>query len=409
MLNMRHWGQPDWMRFIPPFSSLRSRLERTWPPLVSNRNFSFAQKLLRDPGIEQILFIDQPPIDVRRAIKTLLTTGIDRLRPMPEGSASMYSSVLPAISRSGWVHRIRHHLKQLGMNERLLVWSYHPFFPELLECIPATIKVFDAVDDWTTLPQYQHRKEELEADYEWINRKADVIFTVSPSLQQHRFGSHPHCTWIPNGVDLELFQHPKSCSLPGLDGLKPPLIGYVGVIENRLDVELLTSVIARHPDKTFVFVGLVWPSARIERLQSFPNVKLLGPLPFDAIPGVLQRFDVAMIPHRMNALTATMNPLKIYEYFAAGLPIVTTAIAGIEPFADQVFVAKNANEFSDHINAALAEDTPEQHRERQQFIQAHTWERRLQAMMAVIDAVAAEKQRTPNPTNNMAGEGGKTP
>jgi glycosyltransferase involved in cell wall biosynthesis len=264
-----------------------------------------------------------------------------------------------------------------------LLWSYQAFAPEILDW-PARVRVFDAVDDWSLHASYQKEADFLRKNYDRISQKADVIFTVSAGLAE-RFDP-AKTRWIPNGIDPAPFT--KDWPMPSdLAALPRPLIGYVGTVQERLDFALLKTVCRNHADKSFVFIGPVWKGVadQVASLSTAcPNVHFLGRRPYEQTPAYLQAMDIAIIPHRLDAFLSSTNPMKMYDYLAAGKPIVSTPGAGTEAFAQHIVIAKDAAEFSEAINRALAADSPAQHQARQSALSGHLWSDRLAAMQAFL-------------------------
>jgi len=142
-----------------------------------------------------------------------------------------------------------------------------------------------------------------------------------------------------------------------------------------------------------VLVGPVAAALRDAELLREPNVHVLGHRPYDDLPAYVQHFDVGVIPYALSAWTVAVDPLKLLEYLAAGLPVVTTAIPEAAKFAEHVAVAHDADEFVAEVGRALACDRGRARALGQAFAQLHTWERRADTLLAVIDdAMRARRQ-----------------
>ena len=137
-----------------------------------------------------------------------------------------------------------------------------------------------------------------------------------------------------------------------------------------------------NPDKEFIFIGPIWKDAQTEKLSHFNNVVFTGRVPHNNAAQYLADFSVAIVPHKQTAFTHSMNTMKVYEYLAAGLPVVSTcAMDGVEKF---LMIAKTPGEFSSAIEQAMKENTQERIAERQAFARAHSWKSRVDAMMGII-------------------------
>jgi glycosyltransferase involved in cell wall biosynthesis len=179
---------------------------------------------------------------------------------------------------------------------------------------------FDAYDDWRALPAVQEISGRIAAGYR-AARFADAVTFGSPGLAA-RLGSdlNLHGTVVRNGVDADAFARPS----PAPVGLPAdPFAVYVGMVQERVDIDLLATTARALPT---VVAGPVADAPR-QRLEA-AGVICLGAVPPSQVPGLLSRAAVGLVPHVVDALTLSMDPLKIYEYRAAGLPVVATRVAG---------------------------------------------------------------------------------
>ncbi|MDA8211797.1 MAG: glycosyltransferase, partial [Clostridia bacterium] len=173
--------------------------------------------------------------------------------------------------------------------------------------------------------------------------------------------------------------------------IKGPVIGFVGVIQDWVDLDLMYAAAAAHPEWSLVLVGPVGVGIDVSRLKGLPNVHFLGRKDVGRLPGYLKAFDVCLNPFRMNELTRNVSPLKFYEYLASGKPIVTVDMPGIRDFAGVVEVARKPEEFVPCIERALREETPEKKAERLKRARENSWESRVRVMEEKITAYMREK------------------
>lgn len=355
-----------------------------WGQGFRNRNFFILQELVKHPRVSRIISVDFVPPTFKRRLKEwyaarLFQTDTVSIRGWNfrcEQKGKIYTY-------SGTSHKpLRKVLSHLGI-EHPILWSYNPLVVDYLD-IPRSFFIFDAVDNWSQHSVYSNVRAKLINNYATIRKSADVIFTVAPALRDV-FQKHPQVHCVPNGVDAKHFTTPQ-ITPDDLTVIPHPRIGYAGVIQDRFDVALLAQVVAKNPDWHFVLIGDIWPDAHIEPLRRYAHVYFLGRKSYDALPAYLQHIDVAMIPHKVNAFTKTMNPLKLYEYLACGKPIVSTPVAGTEMFARHVACASTPQEFQQAIAQVLLEDSVVRSQERQRAVSQHTWEHRLHKMFSIIDA-----------------------
>lgn len=373
-----------------------------------NRNFHVLKHLLARPSIERIVAVDYLPLTMKRGIRTffeslmfgvkakvlyqdmtsrLITLDRSRLGFHPN-KLFVYSTIETTASESLAINHLRKRIGKIGI-ERPILWSYHPVFVKAFEQLPASVKVFEAVDDWSAHPWYSSISQRLQKNYQTIRQQADHIFTVSDGLRDV-FGRTEKTLWVPNGVDYDRWQEVGPVP-EDLKSIPSPIIGYIGVIQNRLDLELIAYLAERYPSKSFVFIGTVFPEVNRQLLARYSNVHFLGPKQYDDLPSYVNRFHVCIIPHVINSFTASMNPLKLYEYLACGLPVVTTRVAGTEMFADTVSVAADYEDFSRLIDEALDQDSEGKRLRRKAIVREHTWSKRVQEMWDQVEQSLAHK------------------
>ena len=212
--------------------------------------------------------------------------------------------------------------------------------------------IFDAIDNWLYHPQMQQNKETVERNYNFIMKEADAIFTVSESLKDFFQKGNERVYWIANGVDKEYFQESW---ITDIEKRKNATIGYMGKIQDRVDFDLIESCLKQYPDHTFLMMGPVYSQKdRVKQIKSrCANIHFLGDIHYKELPKKMKEMDIAIIPHKVDAFTNSMNPLKIYEYLAAGKQIITTPVAGIENFQDYVYEANSKEEFIAAIKRAI--------------------------------------------------------
>ncbi|MCC6723212.1 MAG: glycosyltransferase, partial [Saprospiraceae bacterium] len=181
-----------------------------------------------------------------------------------------------------------------------------------------------------------------------------------------------------------------------LEGVKGKIIGFTGNInEYRLNYPLFKQIAEQHPDKTLVLVGPINSDCYKDHgLDKMPNVILTGGKHIRELPAFLQHFDVTLIPFLKNKLTASIYPLKVNEYLAAGKPVVATNFSeDIRSFADVAYIADSEEDFVQAIDRAIAEDSAELKEQRVAWAHQNTWTERVKQFWEIVDQhlVPAEK------------------
>lgn len=206
--------------------------------------------------------------------------------------------------------------------DRVVVATTPLWTPLLGPLRPFMRTAFDAYDDWRALPSMRPVRRRVRRGYA-AGLAADTVTFGSPSLAQrlhHEFGLSGRV--VRNGVDVEAVRAGGSVPAGTPNG---PFAVYLGVLQERVDLDLLAATVDVLPT---VVAGPV--PARTRLTLERHGVRCLGPVEPGLVPGLLQRAAVGLVPHRVDALTTSMDPLKILEYRAASLPVVATAVAGAD-------------------------------------------------------------------------------
>jgi glycosyltransferase involved in cell wall biosynthesis len=176
--------------------------------------------------------------------------------------------------------------------------------------------------------------------------------------------------------------------------LPQPIIGYVGNINYRIDMDLIKWLAEHNPTWSFVFVGSVKPDVDLARLSAYKNLYFLGHRPYNDLPGYLHHFDVCLIPYR--PLREMGSPIKLYDYLACGKPVVTTNFAGVVGFSDVVYIAEYYDDFQEMVERAIGERQEEAEclaQARRKVAQLCSWDVRSEEVWNRIREVIERKDR----------------
>ena len=290
-------------------------------------------------------------------------------------------------------------LRRLGMTHPIL-WVFQYNLGEMIGHLHEQLAIYHAVDEYSayalneTATAEVNRQETIRQMETEVIRQVDLVFVTSPALWESKHSLHPHVVLVPNGVDYEHFACPATEVPADLAELPRPLAGYAGVINEKLDTVLLADIARQHPDWTFALIGpdvLRQQRETLDALQALPNVHFLGSKTVQQLPAYMQSCDVCLMPYRRNEWTRNISPLKLYEYLATGVPIVSTPIPAAQAFAGAIWLADDAPDFGRAIAEAMTSDTPDRRRQQQVLAQPHTWENRLEALSAAIQARLRER------------------
>jgi UDP-galactopyranose mutase len=267
-----------------------------------------------------------------------------------------------------------------------ILWYYTPM---ALGAEPATVRprltVYDAMDD---LASFRAAPPELRRREARLLSTVDLVFAGGPTLYRQRRDMHPSVHCFPSGVEAAHFASRTKASPPeGLADQGRPILGYYGVIDERLDLDLLAEVADLRPDWTIALIG---PVAKIDE-DTIPvrdNIVRFGQQAYDDLPAFLACFDVALMPFARNEATRAISPTKTLEYLAGGKPVVSTPITDVMAlYGDAVEIASTGEEF---VAAAESVLNRTSHADRQwraraaRLLAAHDWDCIAESMLAVM-------------------------
>ena len=267
----------------------------------------------------------------------------------------------------------------------------NPFWGRVVEKGDFSKICYDCIDD-VILYAGNSSVDRFQSYEDQLLLKADVVVTTAATLEEHlrvKIPNH-HVHRISNGVDYEWFQDQASKVIPAeVRPYKRPIVGYVGNIAGWMDYQLIAEVAAMVPDITFVFVGPIESQERIRRLQKLANIHWTGLKPYSEIPGYIKEFDVCIIPFVGGDIARTTNPVKVFEYFALGKPVVSTPLDELVPFVQSnlLLFGDSAASFCDAIKKALKEDDPVRATERRNVSKAHSWKSLAQTFINAIKEI----------------------
>ena len=209
---------------------------------------------------------------------------------------------------------------------------------------------------------------------------ADLVLFSSQGLMD-RYRSVKRGMLVRNAASATLFQT-AAVSRP----VEPLVAGYVGALESWFDVEAIERSAALHPQCRFILAGRI-EFDPIQRLRALPNVEFTGEIPHTRVPELLARFRIALIPFRINPLTLMTNPIKLYEYFSCGLPVVSTPLPEAQAMGGLVYVGASPADFARQVGQALAEDDPRQRARRREIALRESWTARARDISAEFGAL----------------------
>lgn len=228
--------------------------------------------------------------------------------------------------------------------------------------------------------------------------ETDLVLVTAKGLLPAASGLAARVELLPCGVRFQEFGRARDADAeppPAFDGLSGPVIGFVGSLRNEIDLALLTRAAELAPDLNFVLIGPV--HADVRRLAARPNVRLVGPVSHPEVVRLMVRFDVGILPYVLNGFTANVMPMKLKEYLAAGLPVVSTPLPEVCRFAGEhagvVAFATDAPSFVATLRAALAGNGPDEAVRRIAVAGRYDWTAQMSRMSELMESALAARRR----------------
>ncbi len=278
---------------------------------------------------------------------------------------------------------LEYYKKKLAMQD-VQLWSFLPNIAEMVGTLGEKFVLYYCVDEWSQFSFMDGpAMKRMEID---LLRKSDLVVTSSEKLYRDKIQYNSRTHLITHGVDYEYFSkalHPETPVAEDIQNYEKPIIGFFGLIHEWVDLDLLERIASMRPDWSFVMIGKV--SVDIGRFRNVKNVHFMGPRPYDRILHYVKGFDVGMIPFVINELTMNVNPIKLREYLASGIPVVSTPIPEVLKYRDNVWIGKNAEEIILAIEKAVKEDSARARQKRSAQMKMETWESKLEHISRLID------------------------
>jgi teichuronic acid biosynthesis glycosyltransferase TuaH len=331
----------------------------------------------------------------KNGVDVILTPFIWPVNFLPKGKLYKFFS--------RWNHRIlanriNRFLKKNNIDSVIYINSFNFYFPGLHQYLRLSVKlnIYHCIDPMVkafTIKHGQYLQEDAA-------EQADLIISTAPALQKNfQDMGFEKSFLVPNAANFELFNR-ATLDLPvhkKVERFQGKVIGYLGNIERRTDFDLLTKVLNLLPDWDLVLAGPVERQYVPVEIFNHKRIHFIGPVAHHDAPAVVKRFDVAIIPFKCDEVSRGIYPLKLFEYMAAGKPVVTTNFNPdvLGELSEVVHAADTCQEFADFILLSYATDS-RQKREKRILVASHnTWEQRAQLFSSYIIQELDVKHRLP--------------
>lgn len=280
----------------------------------------------------------------------------------------------------------RKFLSQADFKEVDVLWITLPRLFSIQEMVKHRVLVYRMSDNMNHFSYEPKTITEIERE---LCRRADIVFCTAYSLVEKASSLGANAVYLPNGVDLELFtmRHPEP---PDIATIPRPRVLYIGDISDLFDFDVLTIAAKNKREMSFILVGPIQEVAGILKkaklLAEISNVYLLGMKPYSVIPAYMQSCDIGVIPFIPNELTHSINPIKLYEYAASGLPVVSAKLKEIQQIGLTTLFYETPEEFLECIDRAIVEEKSLT-QENENFVRQNTWRSRYQFVKKKLESI----------------------
>jgi glycosyltransferase involved in cell wall biosynthesis len=325
-----------------------------------------------------------------------------------DAGLDIYTPIVLPFPHSRIANKINQHIMRASIGalrrtrgmESFQLWTFLPTAAPYAGTLGESFLVYYCIDEWSRFNALD--RDRIIAMERELCRRADVVFTTSRPLLESKRVYNPETHLALHGVDHAHFARalaPDTVVPDDIARLPRPVLGFIGLIEDWVDLELIAYLAARRPDWSIALIGR--SKVDTSRLANHPNVHLLGRRPYASLPAYCKGFDVSLIPFAVNELTRNVNPIKLREYLSAGLACVSTDIPAVRDHAepandalrDACHVATTRETFHDAVERALRADSPAARQRRSDVMKTETWDDKVGQVGDIVLRVAERKHR----------------
>jgi glycosyltransferase involved in cell wall biosynthesis len=272
---------------------------------------------------------------------------------------------------------LQHYLRKKHFNEVDILWFTNPALSTLRNMVTYKHCVFRIPDDTSAFETIPESIQRIERN---LVETADVVFVTSRSIQERYSWAGDKIHYLPNGVDFEHFQITGGDVPEEYRAIPAPRIIYIGAIAEWFDIDMMEAVATTLKGYSFILIGQ--PRIDISRLRRLRNIFPLGGINYTKIPAYIKNSDVGIIPFKKSRLVDSVNPIKLYEYMACGLPVVATRWRTLEDIKSPAFLADSTDQFVAQVEHAVQSRNKGTYVE---FARMNSWGERFKDIMNALE------------------------
>jgi glycosyltransferase involved in cell wall biosynthesis len=294
-----------------------------------------------------------------------------------------HGSKLAGVINRRWLSwSIKLAARRLGFRN-IITWTFLPSTAGIAGNLGEKLLIYHCVDEFSEFTGSD--KEALLEMERRLMRRADAVIVSSTPLLEAKKIHNPKTYLVLHGVDIDHFRqacNPQTAVPRDLSTVPRPIIGFFGLVADWVDLKLIRTLAAARPSYSFVLIGKIATDTTI--LKDLQNVHLLGKREYSSLPAYCKAFDVGVLPFAVNALTIAANPLKLREYLAAGLPVVSTAIPEAERLSGVLRIAENADDFLKQIDKCVQREPRGPQMSISKTMDGESWDRKVDQLCEIV-------------------------
>lgn len=277
----------------------------------------------------------------------------------------------------------------ISPGQELVFVTSNPAAVDLVGRFGATLSLYYCMDDYAKMPDMDASIN--DACEPRILQAVDCTFATSRVLCASKGAGHYETVHLPQAVDLNHFRRGLACPAP-MARISHPIIGFQGIVGNRVDLALFEKIARAFPSASFVTIGRC--EADISPLRRYDNFFHFDHVPYVQLPAWVAQFDVGLVAYTVDGHIDSVNPLKLLEYLALGQEVVATSLPELRWYREYVHVAENHDDYLRALAQVLSRYPFDEHEKnrRREFARGQSWEARAQRFLAVCDELSEGKR-----------------
>jgi glycosyltransferase involved in cell wall biosynthesis len=292
------------------------------------------------------------------------------------------SAIARKVNRRALRWSVKRACRKLGFRNPI-TWTFVPATGEVAGSLDESTVIYHCVDEFSEFTGTD-KTAILELERR-LMEKSDYVIVSSDLLYKNKRSHNPNTFLVTHGVDVAHFRKacdPRTAVAKQMQSLRRPIVGFFGLIADWVDLDLIRFLALSRPDWSLVLIGKIVTDVKL--FDDMPNVHLLGQKPYAELPSFAKAFDVAILPFVTNELTLAANPLKLREYVAAGLPVVSSALPEADKLKHALHIGHNQEEFLEIIDRIIASGNTGPQLSISQSMDCESWDEKVEELSRIV-------------------------